>query len=189
MISLDFIEGLPVSGSFNCILVVVDTFSKYAHFVGLKHPFTAASVAKVFLSQVYKLHVMPLAIVSDRDRIFTSRFWQELFKLAGVELRMSTAYHPQLDGQTEHVNQCLETFLRCYANACPKRWSSWLDLAEFWYNTISHSALGRSPFEVMYGYPPRHFGVAPAQDGPVTDLSSWLHDRELMSELIRQHLL
>ena len=94
VISLDFIEGLPLSGSFNCILVVVDIFSKYAHFLALKHPFTAASEAKLFLSHVYKLHGMPQAIVSDRDRIFTSKLWQELFKLAKVDLRMSTAYHP-----------------------------------------------------------------------------------------------
>jgi hypothetical protein len=179
VISLDFIEGLPLSGSFNCLLVVVNTFSKYAHFLGLKLPFTASSVARLFLTQVYKLHGMPQAIVSDRDRIFTSNFWQELFKLAKVDLRMSTSCHPQSDEQTKRVNQCLETFLRCYANACPKQWSSWLDLAEFWYNTSFHSAIGRSPFEVMYGYAPSIFGVAPAQDSPVVDLASWLSDREL----------
>jgi hypothetical protein len=99
VISLDFIEGLPVSGSFNCILVVVDIFSKYAHFLGLKHPFTVASMAKLFLSHVYKHHGMPQAIISDRDHIFTSTLWQELFKLAKVDLRMSTACHPQSDGQ------------------------------------------------------------------------------------------
>lgn len=104
VISLDFIEGLPTSGAVNCILAVVDIFSKYAHFIGLKHPFSAASVAKLFLSHVYKLHGMPLAMVSDRDRIFTSKPWQELFHLAKVDLRMSTAYHPQSDGQTERVN-------------------------------------------------------------------------------------
>lgn len=120
IISMDFVEGLPLSGGFNCILVVVDTFSKYAHFLGLKHPFTAAGVAKLFLSQVYKLHGMPSAIISDRDRIFTSNLWRELFRLAKVGLCMSTAYHPQSDGQSERANQCLETFLRCYVHACPR---------------------------------------------------------------------
>jgi transposase InsO family protein len=189
VISLDFIEGLPLSGNVNCILVVVDTFSKYAHFLGLRHPFTTLSVAKVFLSQVYKLHGLPSAMISDRDRIFTSKLWQELFRLANVKLQMSTAYHPQSDGQTERVNQCLETFLRCYAHACPKQWSAWLDVAEYWYNTSFHSALGRSPFEVLYGYTPNALGVIPAQDLPVTDLASWLSARELNSDLIRQHLL
>lgn len=116
---MDFIEGLPISGGFNCILVVVDLFSKYSHFLPLKHPFSVASVAQVFMSHVYKLHGLPQAIVSDRDKIFTSHFWRELFKLVGVELRMSTAYHPQSDGQTERVSQCVETFLYYFAHACP----------------------------------------------------------------------
>jgi hypothetical protein len=98
---MDFIDGLPLSSSANCILVVVDKFTKFAHFLPIRHPYTAASVAKVFLEQVYKLHGMPQSIVSDRDPIFTSNFWKELFSLAKVQLRLSTAYHPQSDGQTE----------------------------------------------------------------------------------------
>jgi hypothetical protein len=101
---------------------------------------------------------------------------------------MSTAYHPQSDGQTERVNQCLETFLRCFVHTCPKQWRHWLDQAEYWYNTTWHSALGRSPFEVLYGYSPRHFGIATSSDAPVTDLNTWLADCELMTEVIRQHL-
>lgn len=119
ILSLDFIEGLPQSEGFNSILVVVNLFSKYAHFVGLCHPFTAAIIAKVFFQAVYKYHGMPSALVSDRDKIFTSTLWRELFKLAKVELHMSTAYHSQSDGQTERVNQCLETFLRCFVHTCP----------------------------------------------------------------------
>lgn len=122
VISMDFIEGLPTSGGASCILVVVDLFSKYAHFVALKHPFTASTVAQQFLSSVYKLHGLPQAIVSDRDRVFTGTFGRELFKLDRVELRLSTAYHPQSDGQTERINQCLETFLSCFVHACPKQW-------------------------------------------------------------------
>lgn len=91
---MDFVEGLPISGSANAILVVVDKFSKFAHFVPLRHPFTVESVAKLLLDHVYHLHGLPLSIVTDQDRIFTSKFWQSLFRLAGVQLRMSTAYHP-----------------------------------------------------------------------------------------------
>jgi transposase InsO family protein len=98
VVSLDFVEGLPLSEGRNCILVVVDLFTKYAHFLSLRHPFTAATMAKLFISQVYRLHGMPTALVSDRDKIFTSALWRELFKLAKVELHMSTAYHPQSDG-------------------------------------------------------------------------------------------
>jgi hypothetical protein len=92
---------LTLSGGKNVILVVVDHFSKFAHFIPLRHPFTAQSVTKVFLSKIYHLHGLPLSIVSDHDRIFTNTFWKELFKLAKMDLDMSSAYHPQSDGQTE----------------------------------------------------------------------------------------
>jgi hypothetical protein len=122
IISMDFIEALPRSQNYTCILVVVDTFTKYANFLPLRHPFTALSVAKVFHDHIYKHHGLPQSIVSDRDKIFLSHLWQELFRLADVRLRMSSAYHPQSDGQTERVNQCLETFLRCFVHACPSQW-------------------------------------------------------------------
>jgi hypothetical protein len=141
MISMDFIEGLPRSGSANCIMVIVDRFSKFAHFVPLLHPFSAQQVAQSFLDQVYRLHGMPTHIVSDRDKIFTSTFWRELFRLAQVQLNMSSACHPQSDGQTERVNQCLQTFLCCFVNSYPRQWLRWLPLAEYWYNTAFHTSL------------------------------------------------
>jgi len=189
MVSLDFVEGLHRSGNSDTILVVVDKYSKFAHFIPLHHPFTALSVAKAFLDHVYKLHGLPSSLDSDRDRVFTSNLWKELFALAGVQLRMSSAYHPQTDGQTERVNQCMETYLRCFVHACPTKWSSWLSLAEFWYNTSSHSALGRSPFEVLYGHSPRHFGIVSASACAASDLSDWLREREVMQNLVRQHLI
>jgi transposase InsO family protein len=120
---MDFVEGLPSSGGKNCILVIVNRFSKYSHFIPLSHPFTALTVAKAFIDTVYRLHGLPTCIVSNRDRVFTSRLWQELFRLASVTLKMSSAYHPQTDGQTEWVNQCLETFLRCFVNTSPSKWN------------------------------------------------------------------
>jgi hypothetical protein len=94
VVSLDFIEGLPRSGSANCILVVVDTFRKYANIIGLLHPFSTLKVAQAFMTHVYKLHGLPQSLVLDRDRIFTSHLWQELFRLSGTKLQMSIAYHP-----------------------------------------------------------------------------------------------
>jgi hypothetical protein len=121
-ISMDFVNGLPMSGGKNCITVIVDHFSKYAHFVPLAHPFIALTVAKTFIKNDYWLHGLPMSIISDHDKIFTSQLWQELFRLTGVTLKMSSAYHPQTDGQTERVNQCMETFLRCFVSACPMKW-------------------------------------------------------------------
>lgn len=144
VISMDFVEGLPRSGRYNCILVVVDKFSRYAHFIPLAHPFSASDVAMAFMDNVFKLHSLPEKIVSDRDRVFNSLFWRQLFHLTGTSLNMSSSYHPETDGQSERVNQCLEGYLRCFAHACPTKWIQWLSLAEFWYNTSMHSALGKS---------------------------------------------
>jgi hypothetical protein len=188
VISLDFVEGLPQSNGYNCILVVVDLFSKYSHFVALKHPFTALSVAKLFMVHIYRLHGLPTAMVSDRDRIFTSQLWRELFRLAGVELRMSSAYHPQSDGQTERVNQCMETFLRCFANATPSKWFDWLHLAEFWYNTTWHSSLQRSPFQVLYGHSPRQLGIDSSAACSVESIEEWMKQKTEMQALIQHHL-
>jgi hypothetical protein len=156
---MDFVEGLPKSGAANAILVVVDKFSEFAHFIPLRHPFTVATVAKLFTDVVYRYHGMPKSIISSRDRIFLSKFWQELCSLEGVFLHMSSSYHPQTDGQTKRVNQCMETYLRCFVHACATKWLHWLSLAEFWYNTSFHSAIQRSPFEVLYGFLPRRFGL------------------------------
>lgn len=131
---MDFVEALLLHAK-NCIPVVVDRFSEYKHFIALDHPFTALSVAKLFLQQVYHLHGLPNSIISDRDHVFTSQLWQELFRLAGVTLKMSIAYHPQMDVQTERVNHCLEAFLHCFVSACPTKWIEWIYLAEYWYNT------------------------------------------------------
>jgi hypothetical protein len=185
---MDFVNDLPMSGQYNCVLVVVDYFTKYAHFIPLHHPFTAAIVAKAFMKEVYRLHGMPGVIVSDRDRIFTSNLWRELFKLSGVELHMSSSYHPQSDGQTERLNQTMETFLRCFANACPSKWCQWLHLAEFWYKNCHHSAIGRSPFQALYAYEPKHFGIYPEEVVSVPELSVWFQDRQVMHALIKQHL-
>jgi transposase InsO family protein len=188
VVTLDFVEGLPISSKFDCILVVVDKLTRYAHFIPLSHPYTAQTVAKEYMDKVFKLHGMPLALVSDRDKVFTSQFWQHLFKASGTQLRMSTAYHPQTDGQTERVNQCMETYLRCFTHACPRQWSRWLALAEYWYNTSCHSSLGKSPFAVLYGREPRQLDLSDLDVEPVTDVQDWLEERKGMMDLLKLHL-
>lgn len=101
---------------------------------------------------------------------------------------MSSAYHPQSDGQTERVNQCLETYLRCFVHSCPTKWSGWLPLAEYWYNTSLHSAIGCSPFEALYGHAPRHLGLSDAAVCSAPELETWLHEHKDKTELLKQLL-
>lgn len=140
-LSMDFIEGLPKVNVYSIIYVVVDRFTKYAHFIAIKHPFIVASVATVFFDSIVKLHGKPKTIVSHRDKVFITNFWQELFKLMKTKLNLSSAYHPQTDGQTECVNQCIEMFLCSAICDTPKEWLKWLPMAEFWYNSTYHSAI------------------------------------------------
>jgi hypothetical protein len=113
-------EGSPLSNRKDVIMVMVDKFFKYAHFVPLAHPFTALQVAQAYMGNIFKLHGLPKSIVSDRDRVFTSNVWQQLFKLSDTQLLMSSSYHLQTDGQTKRLNQCLEAFIRCTVNSCPQ---------------------------------------------------------------------
>lgn len=130
-ISMDFIKGLPKSHGKSVIWVVVDRLTKYAHFIGVSHPYSVGDIAKLFMENVFKLHGMPEDIVNDRDPIFTSKLWQELFSMHGVTLSTSTAYHPQSDGQTEVVNRCLETYLRCFCSDSQKDWFSYLETTKW----------------------------------------------------------
>ncbi|RVW71683.1 Transposon Ty3-I Gag-Pol polyprotein [Vitis vinifera] len=187
-ITMDFIEGLPKSNGKTAIFVVVDRLTKYGHFMLLPHPYTAKMVAQVFLDSVYKLHGLPHSITCDRDPIFTSVFWQEFFKLQGVSLQLSTAYHPQTDGQTEVVNRCIETYLRCMVGDNPGQWANWISLAEFWYNTSYHSSLKMSPFEALYGYaPPLQIPYFP-KDSNVEAIDRVLNERESWLQLLKHHL-
>lgn len=152
--SIDFITGLPPSQGHTIIMVVVERYSKGAHFDALPTHHTAHQVAVHFLNLVYKLHGFPRSLVSDRDALFLSHFWKELFRLSGTQLRMTTAYHPQSDEQTEVVNRTLEQYLRAYVHHKPSHWYRYLHLAEWSYNTTVHSSTGFTPFEIIYGRPP-----------------------------------
>ncbi|KAL1553698.1 hypothetical protein AAHA92_14340 [Salvia divinorum] len=188
-VSLDFIEGLPMSHGKSAILVVVDRLTKYAHFMSLSHPYKALSVAQTFLDNVFKLHGLPNILISDRDTVFLSKFWCDLFKLQGVELNLSTAYHPQSDGQTEVVNRCLESYLRCMSGDQPIDWSKCISLAEFWYNTSHHSSIDCSPFEALYGYPPLIHIPYFRGDSVVHSVDDSLGARDAMIQVLKHHLV
>jgi hypothetical protein len=153
-VAMDFVEGFPRINGKSVILTVVDRFSKYGHFIPLGHPYTATTVAKAFFDTVVRLHGIPCSIVSDRDPVFTSQFWRELFRLAGVKLHMSSAFHPQSDGQSEAANKVITMLLRCLSGDRPREWLRWLPWTEFCYNSGFQSSLKTSPFRVVYGRDP-----------------------------------
>ena len=111
---MDFITGLPKVQGQDCLYVVVDKLTKFAHFFSISSDYLAAQVAELFFREVFKLHGLPKTIVSDRDSRFTGAFWQELIRLAGTKLATSTSYHPQSDGQTKIVNRWIEGYLKNY---------------------------------------------------------------------------
>lgn len=112
---MDFITWLPKSQGKEVILVVVDRLTKYCHFMGLIHPYGASTVAQIFINQLIGYTAFSSSIASDRDAVFVSTLWQELFKQLGVTLCHSSSYHPQTNGQTEVVNRCIKSYLRCMA--------------------------------------------------------------------------
>ncbi|KAJ0895862.1 putative nucleotidyltransferase, Ribonuclease H [Helianthus annuus] len=187
-VSMDFITNLPLSNGKSAIWVIVDRFSKFAHFIPLPPHYGAVMLATLFLQNVYRLHGFPKSIVTDRDPIFLSKFWKELFKQVGTKLKFSTAYHPQTDGQTEVVNRCLQNFLRSFAGDEPRAWSKYLYLAEYWYNTSHHSSINMSPFQALYGQPiPEAIRYKPEMsDNPSIDFT--LKEMQRLRVVLKQNL-
>ena len=188
-VSMDFITGLPLANTFDMILVVVDRLTKMAHFVPCQSNLDAAGFARLYLCHIYKLHGLPLDIVSDRGSVFTSGFSKALACLLGIKQNLSTAFHPQTDGHTERVNAILEQYLRAYTDCKQTNWVDLLPLAEFCYNDSVSSSTGSSPFFANYGYHPRSGrellpGVSPS--GPVQDFVQELNTlcHHLRTELV-----
>ena len=154
-LSLDFITDLPESNKHTAILVVVDMLSKMAHFIPLKGIPSATELSHIFLEHIVRLHGLPTKLVSDRASQFTSKFWKAFCSALGVEVALSSAYHPQTDGQTERVNQSLEQTLRSLISTLTSSWDLALPLAEFSYNNNTHTSIGCSPFYYLTGLHPR----------------------------------
>ncbi|QRW15577.1 Retrotransposable element Tf2 protein [Rhizoctonia solani] len=155
----NFITGFPNSHRHNAILVVIDSFSKFGHFIPTSKKVTAKGLADLFITHVWKLHRLPIKTISDQGTTFTGKFLRALYQWLGVKPAFSLAYHLESDGQMERVNQFIEFYLRSYVAADHSNWAAWSPLAEYAYNNAKHAATGRTPFELVYG---RHLVMNPS---------------------------
>ncbi len=161
-ITMDFITDLPVSLGYDALFVVVDRFSKATIISPCNKTITADETAKLYLESVWRRTGLPRQVISDRGPQFASKVMQEVWSKLGVKSTLSTAFHPQTDGETKRVNQELEQYLRVFCNFQQDNWAELIPFMEFTHNVRQHSATKKSPFEVWYGYkpefiPPIHF--------------------------------
>jgi len=177
-ISTDFITQLPESRGKTQIMLVVDRYTKMAHFIGLHENAPAKDVADTFLREFWKLHGLPTQTISDMDAKLPGEFWASLCQMLGVKRGMSMAYHPQTDGQTERTNQVLEGYLRTFVNYDQKDWYQLLLLAEHAYNNSATNADKMTPFFANYGFHPQTEWMKEreAHNPGVTMYAHWMQD-------------
>ena len=157
---MDFVTGLPLSAdwkgdSYNSILVIVDRLTKIVHYEPVKVTIDAPGLAEVIIDVVVRHHGLPDSIVTDRGSLFTSKFWSSLCYFLGVKRRLSTAFYPQTDDQTEWQNSTMEAYLRAFVNFEQNDWARLLPMAEFAYNNAKNASTGYTPFKLNCGYHPR----------------------------------
>ncbi|KAJ9544262.1 hypothetical protein OSB04_023969 [Centaurea solstitialis] len=151
-ISMDFVTKLPkTKKGHDTIWVIVDRLTKSAHFLPIKETYSIDKLARLYVDEVVMRHGVPISIISDRDSRFTSRFWQSLQAALGTRVDLSTAYHPQTDGQTERTIQTLEDMLRACVIEFGGSWDDHLPLVEFSYNNSYHASIQCAPYEALYG--------------------------------------
>jgi len=162
-VTMDFITKLPKSKDpsteivYDSILVMVDKLTKYTHFVPYKETFTAEQLANTVMDRLVRYHGLPRIFLTDRGSVFTSKFWNTLITRLGIKHKLSTAYHPETDGQTERMNQTLEVYLRHYVNYRQDNWVALLPLAQLALNNVRNETTGETPFFSNYGKHPTTF--------------------------------
>ena len=152
IITMDFITDLSMSKGYDSLFVVVDHLSKATIVSPCNKPITTNQTAQLYLDNVWRCTGLPRQVISDRGSQFTSKVMQEIWNKLGVKSTMSTAFHPQTDGETERVNQELKQYLRVFCNYQVDNWANLIPFMEFTHNARAHSTTGHSPFQVWYGY-------------------------------------
>lgn len=155
-VTIDFMTDLPTCEKYDAIMVVVDRFTKLAHFSPCTNTITAEQTAKLYIDRIFRHHGVPTEIISDRGRQFDAKFARTFWESLGVNQKLSTAFHPETDGQTERVNSVINQYLRAYTSYQPDNWVPLLPLAEFAYNNTVHTATGVAPFFANYGLHPNN---------------------------------
>ncbi|KAL0313649.1 UNVERIFIED_CONTAM: Transposon Ty3-I Gag-Pol polyprotein [Sesamum radiatum] len=151
-ITMDFIIGLPRTfRKRDAIWVIVDRLTKSTHFLPIRQNDSLDKLAELYVSEIVRLHGIPISTVSDRDPRFTSHFWESLHRALGTKLHFSMAFHPQTDGQLERTIQTLEDMMRACIIEFRGNWDDYLPLMEFTYNNSFHSSIGMAPYEALYG--------------------------------------
>ncbi|WVZ81457.1 hypothetical protein U9M48_028832 [Paspalum notatum var. saurae] len=151
-IHMDFVVGLPrTQKGYDSIWVIIDRFTKSAHFLRVKTVYRANTYAELYIAKIVSLHGVPRTITSDRGSVFVSRFWEQLQNALGTKLIHSSTYHPQTSGQVERVNQIVEDMLRACALTYSTKWDECFPLAEFAYNNSYQKSMNMAPFEALYG--------------------------------------
>ncbi|MFS7946886.1 putative nucleotidyltransferase, Ribonuclease H [Helianthus anomalus] len=191
-VSLDFVVGLPkTQRQKDSVMVVVNRFSKMAHFIPCAKTYDARQIANLYFQEIVRLHGIPKTLTSDRDVKFIGHFWRTLWKKLGSRLNFSSAHHPQSDGQTEVTNRSLGNLLRCLVGNNQKQWDLVLPQAEFAYNRSSHRSTGMSPFLIVYGrnpFTPLDLAPLPAIEHYSADGEARANQIKLIHEQVRDKI-
>jgi hypothetical protein len=171
-VAWDFIVKLPLSKEpmtgvvYNSILVIVDRLTKYAYFLPYKEASTAEELAYIFMKTIVANHGVPDEFISDRDKLFKSKFWTILMASIGVKQKISTAFHPQTDGQSERINETLEQYLRCYVDYQQDDWVRLLPVVQFAFNSAVSETTKVLPFYTNYSFEPEVYKIPMAIESP-----------------------
>jgi len=188
-IAMDFITDLPKSEGYDTILLVIDRLTKMRYFIPCSKDLDARQFGNLFMKEIVRLHGLPHDIITDRGTLFTSDLWQETTGKLGMERRLSTAFHPQTDGQTERTNSILEQYLRAYINYQQDDWCGYLPLAEFASNNGYQATIKNTPFFANYRINPEYEMIGHLIQGKQTERGEMTQFHEsLRNEMVAAQL-